>query len=196
MPLLGLATSTKLNIVKRVMTVECKYSNLVNEFSDCFGKIGNLSKLHHLTIDPNCQPVIQAPRKIPFALCDRLKLELDRMVRLGIIDKVYGPTDWVSNLVIVEKDNGKLRVCLDPSDLTKAIKCHHYQLPTAEDIIAQTAGAKYFSKLDASSGNCYLTSKVPNSSLFAHRLVAMHLFAYRLALIVQMKFFRPKFHKY
>ena len=55
-------------------------------------------------------PVIQAPRKVPFALREKLKGELDRMMRLGIIDKVDGPTDWVSNLVIVEKPNGKLRV--------------------------------------------------------------------------------------
>ena len=80
----------------------------------------------------------------------KLKLELDRMVKLGVIDKVDGPTDWVSNLVLVEKTNGQLRVCLDPRDLNKAIKRHHYQLPTADDIIAQTAGAKYFSTLDAS----------------------------------------------
>ena len=134
------------------MTVECKYLNLVNEFSDCFGEIGSLSKLHHLTIEPNCQPVIQAPRKIPFALRDRLEIDLDRMMRLGVINKVDGPTDWVSNLVIVEKDNGILRVYLDPRDLNKAIKHNHYKLPTAQDIIAQTTGTKYFSKLDASSG--------------------------------------------
>ena len=68
MPLLGLATSTKLNIVKRVMTVECKYSDFIHEYSDCSGKIGSLSKLLHLTVDPTFPPVIQAPRKIPFAL--------------------------------------------------------------------------------------------------------------------------------
>ena len=61
-------------------------------------------------------------------------------MRLSVIAKVDRPTDWVSNLGTVEKDNGKLRVCLDPSDL----KRHHYQLPTVEDTIAQTAGAKYF----------------------------------------------------
>ena len=109
-PLLGLNTCKKLNLVNRVMTVDCEYSSLINEYSDCFGEIGSLSKVHHLTIDGNFSPVIQAPRKVPFALREKLKDELDRMMRLGIIDKVDGPTDWVSNLVIVEKPNGKLRV--------------------------------------------------------------------------------------
>ena len=109
-PLLGLNTCKKLNLINRVMTVDCEYSSLINEYSDCFGEIGSLSKVHHLTIDGNFSPVIQAPRKVPFALREKLKDELDRMMRLGIIDKVDGPTDWVSNLVIVEKPNGKLHV--------------------------------------------------------------------------------------
>ena len=58
-----------------------------------------------------------------------------------------------------------MRVCLDPRDLNKAIKRHHYQLPTAEDIIARTAGAKYFSKLDASSGYWQLLLEEQSSKL-------------------------------
>ena len=112
-------------------------------------------------------PVIQAPRKVPFALREKLKDELNRMMRLNIIDKVDGPTDWVSNLVIVEKPNGKLRVCLDPRDLNQAIKRQHYQLPTAEDILSQMAGAKHFSKLDASSGYWQLKLDEQSSQLLA-----------------------------
>ena len=89
------------------------------------------------------------------------------MMRLNIIDKIDGPTDWVSNLVIVEKPNGKLRVCLDPRDLKQAIKRQHYQLPTAKDILSQMAGAKYFSKLDASSGYWQLKFDEQSSKLLA-----------------------------
>ena len=98
---------------------------------------------------------------------EKLKAELNRMMRLNIIDKIDGPTDWVSNLVIVEKPNGKLRVCLDPRDLNQAIKRQHYQLPTAEDILSQMAGAKYFSKLDASSGYWQLKLDEQSSKLLA-----------------------------
>ena len=165
-PLVGLNTCKKLNLINR-LTVDCEYSSLINEYSDCFGEIGSLSKVHHLTIDGNFSPVIQAPRKVPFALREKLKDELDRMMRLGIIDKVDGPTDWVSNLVIVEKPNGKLCVCLDPRDLNQAIKRQHYQLPTAKDILSQMAGAKYFSKLDASSGYWQLKFDEQSSKLLA-----------------------------
>ena len=40
----------------------------------------------------------------------------------GIIARVTQPTDWVNSLVIREKENGRLRLCLDPIDLDKAIK--------------------------------------------------------------------------
>ena len=44
------------------------------------------------------------------------------MVDLGIIKAIEKPTDWVNGLVIVEKPNGKLRICLDSRPLNNAIK--------------------------------------------------------------------------
>ncbi|VDI33051.1 Hypothetical predicted protein [Mytilus galloprovincialis] len=74
------------------------------------------------------------------------------MEKLGIVEKVEQPTEWVSSMVIVERADGKLRICLDPKDLNRAIKREHFILPRREEITAKLAGAKYFSKLDASSG--------------------------------------------
>ena len=74
------------------------------------------------------------------------------MEKLKVIAKVDEPTDWVSSMVIVKMKDGNIRVCLDPKDLNKAIRCQHYKLPTREEIMAKFAGAKYFSKLDASQG--------------------------------------------
>lgn len=52
----------------------------------------------------------------------------------------------------MDKKNGKLRICLDPRDLNRAILREHFKLPTQKEIMSQFADAKYFSKLDASSG--------------------------------------------
>lgn len=70
------------------------------------------------------------PRKIPAALRKRVKKALQDMEDNGVIRKVDEPTDWVSSMVIVEKPNKKLRICLDPRNLNKAIKREHFQLPT------------------------------------------------------------------
>ena len=74
------------------------------------------------------------------------------MVKNGILAKVTEPTSWVSSLVIVKKPNGKIRVCLDPRDLNRAIKRSHYPLPTIEEVATRLSGAKVFSVLDAKCG--------------------------------------------
>lgn len=55
-------------------------------------------------------------------------------------------------MVTVIKPNGKLRICIDPRDLNKAIKREYYPMTTIEEISANMSNPKYFSVLDASSG--------------------------------------------
>ncbi len=69
-----------------------------------------------------------------------------------MIAKIEEPAQWVNPIVIVEKSNGKLRICLDPRDLNTAVRREHYQLPTVEKITCRLSKAKYFTVLDASSG--------------------------------------------
>ena len=71
----------------------------------------------------------------------KLKTELDRMEKLRVIEKVTEPTEWVNSLVIVEKSNGNVRVCLDPRNLINI-----------EDVAVELNGATFFSTIDASSG--------------------------------------------
>uniref|UniRef100_A0A674NI52 Gypsy retrotransposon integrase-like protein 1 n=1 Tax=Takifugu rubripes TaxID=31033 RepID=A0A674NI52_TAKRU len=80
-------------------------------------------------------------------------MELQNMEKQQVIIKVTEPTEWVNSMVAAEKPRtGKLRVCLDPKDLNKAIKQPHYPLPTLDDVTAKLAGACYFSVMDARSG--------------------------------------------
>ena len=154
-PIIGLNTSVKLDLIKRVYKIANDISvqaNIEDEFVDCFGEIGCLKRTHHIEFKEDVKPIIAPIRKIPFALKDKLKEELHRMMKLEIIDPVEKPTDWVNSLVIVSEPTGKLRICLDPRPLNKAIKRQHHKLPTAEEIISQMHGAHYFTKLDASNG--------------------------------------------
>ena len=63
----------------------------------------------------------------------------------------------MNSVVVTEKKNGKMRVCLDPRDLNKAIKREHYPMKTVEEVAAELAGATVFSTLDASSGFWHVT---------------------------------------
>ena len=79
----------------------------------------------HLEIDKTVTLVINLPRRVPFALEDKLKSELDRLEGLQMIRKVEEPTDWVLRFVVVEKPNGRLRVCIDLVHLSQALKRSH-----------------------------------------------------------------------
>lgn len=73
------------------------------------------------------------------------------MEEQGVITKVTKPTKWISNMVVVEKP-GKIRVCLDPSALNKALCRAHYQMPTIEEILPSLAKVKIFLVMDAKNG--------------------------------------------
>ena len=128
------------------------YQVLLNEFKDVFECIGRLEEEHHIVLDENVQPVVNPARRIPFSLHAVVKAELDSMKDKGIIEKTDNHTDWINAIAIAHNKNGKVRVCLDPRLLNKAIKWQPYQLPTFEHIAANITGAKYFTTLDARSG--------------------------------------------
>ena len=85
---------------------------------------------------------------MPFALRESLKIKLDSMEEQGVIKKVDKPTEWVHNLVIVEKKDKSLRICLDPRNLNICVKREHYQIPVLEDITSQLSGKHVFSVID------------------------------------------------
>lgn len=102
---------------------------------DVFDGLGNIPGLCNIELQENAKPVVQCPRKIPFSLHDTLKKTLDSLAEKNIIEKVNYPTDWVNSLMIAEKPNKSLRLCIDPKPLNKYIKREHFQIPTSTDII-------------------------------------------------------------
>ena len=56
----------------------------------------------------------------------------------------------------------KIRICLDPADLNKAVRREHYPIPIVEEIAAKIPDAKYITVLDAKSG--YLQMKLDYES--------------------------------
>ena len=166
-PIIGLETCQNLNLIKRVLSLDDKNSHFFDNYEDVFGELGCIPGEYHIDVDPNIKPVVHPARRVPFALKEKLKAELNRMVSLGVIEKVDKPTDWVNSIVIVEKSNGDIRICLDPKDLNRAIKREFSQMPTVEEIMSQMSGATIFSKLDASAGYWQVKIDETSSDLLA-----------------------------
>ena len=87
-------------------------------------------------------------------MMEPLKIELEHMVKLGVIRKLHinEATDWVHNLVPVRKPNGKLRVCLDPRTISKALCFTIHNAKTFSELTSHIGKVMYVSKIDANSG--------------------------------------------
>ena len=102
-------------ITRRVKVLEAVTTESINStYKDVCNGLGCFEEPYHIVVDQDTVPVKEPPRRVPFELHDRLKLNLDLMENQKVIQKVNKPTDWVHNLVIVEKKDGSLRLCLDP----------------------------------------------------------------------------------
>ncbi len=127
--------------------------DIFEQFNDVFTGLGCVKGvIHHIETDPAVKPVVHPPRRVSVPLRQKVKDELDRMERLGVIERVQQPTEWVNSLVTVVKPNGKIRLCIDPKDLNRAIKREQYPMKTIEEVISRMPNAKFFSKLDATQG--------------------------------------------
>ena len=125
---------------------------LTNSYPNQFDPIGYFKSDYHIVLKPDHHPMIHVPRKCPIHLRDEIEEELKTMESQGIIRKVSELTEWVSSIVYIRKKNGKLRLCLDPKDLNRAIMRCHYKTPTMEELAHKLSGAQHFSKLDAKNG--------------------------------------------
>ena len=140
---LGGSDCVRLGLVRRVHTITTKdtKTQILKSHSQLFRGHGCLPGLHTIVLKEDVLAVIHAPWRV--AVAKRPELELERQVQLGFLAKVTEPTDWVNSLVIVEKSNGKMRLCIDPKDLNKVIKREHFQIPTKEEILSRLPGAVF-----------------------------------------------------
>ena len=123
------------------------------KYNDVFdGELGRMPGVERLEVDKSIRPVKMPLRRVPLSVQDRLEGELDRLEQLGVFEKVNQPTEWVSRIVITEKKNGSLRICIDPQPLNKALHRSIYPMPTMEDVLPRLSRAKVFSVCDIKNG--------------------------------------------
>lgn len=137
--LLGLETIQKLGLI----TVNQDQFIAKIKSSMDLGDLGEVN----LTMDPTVKPKVLPYRKIQIALKDRVKADLDTLVERGILIPVTKPTAWMSQLAVVQKPNGKLRICLDPQPINIALQREQYNLPPFDDVLLNL-NAQLFSNLD------------------------------------------------
>ncbi|KAB2608599.1 S2-RNase [Pyrus ussuriensis x Pyrus communis] len=97
------------------------------------------------------RPIKQTQRCYRSKLIPQIEAEIDKQIKPGFIRKVEYPK-WISNIIIVLKKSGQIRVCVDFHDLNDACPKDEFLLPIIEIMVDATTSHKALSFMDGSSG--------------------------------------------
>ena len=138
---------------------------------------------HRLNVHPSSKPMRQKKRVFAPERDNATKEEVQKLTLAKFIREVYYP-DWLANVVMVNKANGKWRMCVDFTDLNKAYPKDSYPLPRINQLVDSTVGHRLLSFMDAFSGYNQIridkadqekTSFVTSQCLFCYKVMPFDL---------------------
>ena len=106
---------------------------------------------HRLNVYPSFKPVRQKKRVFAPKRDNAIKEEVQKLTITKFIREVYYP-DWLANVVMVKKANGKWRMYVDFIDLNRVCPKDSYLLPRIDQLVDSTMSHKLFSFMDVFSG--------------------------------------------
>lgn len=109
-------------------------------------ELGKTSLIQHTIATPNCVPVKQRYYAVSPAIQKLMDAELDRMLKLGVIEESQSP--WSSPMVLIRKDAGKNRLCLDSRALNKVTTKDAYPLPIINGLLSRLGDTRFISSID------------------------------------------------
>ena len=135
-------------------------------YADMFQGLGKFpGEPYKLRLKPDAVPAKHRPRKVPVHLQEAFHEEVERLVKIDVLEPVTEPTEWVNSFVVVEKviDSSNahsphhsikksIRLCIDPKDLNEALEREPYYSRSIDELISMFAGAKVFTIVDMDKG--------------------------------------------
>ncbi|KAL0309402.1 UNVERIFIED_CONTAM: Transposon Ty3-G Gag-Pol polyprotein [Sesamum radiatum] len=112
-----------------------------------------------------------------------IKEDVEKLLRIDYIRPIQYP-EWLANIVLVPKSNGKWRMCIDFMDFYKACPKDLYSFPRIDALIDSTSGCELMSFLDAFQGynpirlaydDSEKTSFVTNQGIFCYNVMSFGL---------------------
>ena len=143
------------------------------------GGIDSAIITHRLNFSPSFKPVKQKRRSFALERQKAINEEVEKLLQAGAIREVEYP-EWLANVVLVKKANGKWRLCIDFTDVNRACPKNSFPLPRIDLIVDATAGHELLSFMDASSGYNQIsmdpddqekTSFVTGQGTYCHRVM-------------------------
>ena len=109
-------------------------------FQDGLGTLKDIQA--KLMLTPEAIPKFFKPRPVPYALRGAIEQELDRLEKLGVLQKI-SHSDWAAPLVPVPKADGSIRLCGDYKvTVNPVLQVDQFPMPRPNDLFATLAGEK------------------------------------------------------
>ena len=110
----------------------------MKEFSKTFEGLGTMPGIFSIDLNRNAEPVrLYPPRSIAAGLHEKAKREINNMLESKVIEPIEKATDWCSGLTIASKQGGKIRMCVDLTNLNKCVRREVYPLPRISDMLSK-----------------------------------------------------------
>ena len=129
---------------------ESPLSNFIPDFAKSKDDFSQTSVVHHGMTMLSKERVKMRPRQLVLAKREALKLELKRLLKLGVIEP--SRSCWASPVVLVTKKDGSIRLCVNYHRVNDLTLKDSYPLPRIDDSIDTLRGSKWFSTWDLASG--------------------------------------------
>ncbi|XP_072066956.1 uncharacterized protein [Arachis hypogaea] len=101
---------------------------------------------HRLTINPAVKPIAQKKRHLGTDKRAASLEETQKLLNAGFIKELRYST-WLANVVMVRKNNGKWRMCVDYTDLNKACPKDAYPLPCIDKLVDNSSGFQCYNQI-------------------------------------------------
>ena len=127
---------------------------LLKHYEPIFSKnefdIGRTHLVEYRIDTQDHRPIRQPLRRHPFKHLDLIDAEVAKMQEHGIVEAAASP--WASNVVLVRKKDGSVRLCIDYRRINSITYKDSYPLPLIDNCLTALSGASWFSTLDLRSG--------------------------------------------
>ena len=150
-------TQSQKAMISEDTQLSTRKEQIMTRFPDVFEGIGKFpGEPYKIQLDPKVPPKQTPCRPVPIHLKEAFQAEIDKMLKAGVLNPVQEATPWINSFVLVkgtdQQGKLKLRICLYPTNLSKAIIWEPYHFKTPEDISHLLADATLLTVLDCKNG--------------------------------------------
>jgi hypothetical protein len=111
------------------------------------GEIGNMK----IPLKPEARSIIQRPYRLNPIYKQKVKVKIDRMLEVGIIEPVE-EFEWISPMVVHDKKQGGIRICVDLRKLNGEFLHDQFPTPFTYEVLENVGGHEAYSFTDGFLG--------------------------------------------